>query len=1123
MKINFNKKSDTIISVKSLVILFYLLSFQLIFANMLLKSPTFENINIDSPIPDSLFFAERNIIPNSFILKGIIKTDSLVSENYVSVFLELNEDYTLEYDSTNYRYILFIRNASSYNYIEIEYAGFPEQYFTEYKLYEPITYSDSLKIHAIKRSWESFLLDNQNLNITGNKTISVAVSNQDNVDINQSLFLKIDGELSPNMMIQAQLNDSQSPISSEGDSRELSSLDQVFFKVYGRQYEIAFGDLDLEISGTQFMNYKPKFEGLKLSYFDRQEASVATAISKGISTIINFNGVEGKQGPYYLKPEGIYTNVKILPGSETLWLNGLRIERGSDYRIDYNEGSIEFYLKHFISENSRIQASFQYTDEFYRKNTFIGTSNFYLFDNVRLGFAGVYQEDDKDKPLVESFSQQDIEMLKEIGDSKAVVSGESYVGQGLGLYKKVTLNGTDIYVYAPGDSLADYNVYFTWFGQGLGDYIQVSPSRFDYVGEGLGQWNAVKEINPPQLKTNYNFNLNYYYDFFEVYYETLLSQHDKNTFSDKDKGDDFSHIQHLEIKLKPNYDLINPELKTYCRYKNKHLYTFANIKDSDDYFNYGSFSSPDSLNNTEYFVSLKTRTYNFLTQESSVKYGSYENIVKQFYLNLIQSVRQTPYSPSVHYRYSLAEEEDNLNSLDNNVIVHEPSIQYKYKKMTLKSSSRYNKSASFSKSLNKTVAGNKYNLYKNSIAFDNVLNSGFVISYDYDYNNVFINHWQKNRNSVTYTFQSYTQLQNHYITTLYSHRQVESFTEGSSDQTYDVAEIRTMNNFANNALQFNSNYIIKNLEFYPKSRELRYMGQGAGLYDSTGTWTENGDFDWVSVTVGDPSKSIEVQSHFNIYTYPAQFSKKDNDFLKKINLETNISVIEQTESRDKLKTYLLYPNALMTEQSIYARQEFRQVIWYNIMQNKWISRYTFKNDKSLDNRYQTTDRNELFEHEFSLRLMRYYNSDFEKIFAYKTETDSRYEMKSKTNNNQLNIRTTYSTNYIFTTGLGYERERVDSRQQFQKINRYIFSEDLMIFLSNKYRVLSGFEIKYNSIKVPISTYHPFDKQRGANMRWSASINYILNRISTIDLSYSGYKYPSQDAFHQLKMEMRAEF
>ena len=134
MKINFNKKSDTIISVKSLVILFYLLSFQLIFANMLLKSPTFENINIDSPIPDSLFFAERNIIPNSFILKGIIKTDSLVSENYVSVFLELNEDYTLEYDSTNYRYILFIRNASSYNYIEIEYAGFPEQYFTEYKL-----------------------------------------------------------------------------------------------------------------------------------------------------------------------------------------------------------------------------------------------------------------------------------------------------------------------------------------------------------------------------------------------------------------------------------------------------------------------------------------------------------------------------------------------------------------------------------------------------------------------------------------------------------------------------------------------------------------------------------------------------------------------------------------------------------------------------------------------------------------------------------------------------------------------------------------------------------------------------------------------------------------------------
>ena len=1117
---------------KCLIFLFLLLIMKSIYANNFFLSPTFKHINIENPIPDTIFFEEKNIIPNYFKITASLKDDSTKTKSVIKIpehqFVN-NLDYKISFHNkiTNpqhsYQHYIVINNPMIYNSLSIEYALFPEKYFVNYRLYEPITVSDSLKIKTIKKNWENFLLDNKNLNITGNKTISVAVSNQDNVDINQSLFLRIDGELSPNMMVQAQLNDSQSPISSEGDSRELSSLDQVYFKVYGKQYEIAFGDLDLEITGTQFINYNPKFEGLKISYFDKQEASIAAAISKGISTTIVFNGIEGKQGPYYLKPDNIYTNVQVLPGSETIWLNGLKVERGSDYKIDYNEGSIEFYLKHFISENSRIQASFQYSDEYYRKNTFLGTSNFYIYDKIKLGVTAVYQKDDKDKPLIDSFNEEDIEILKEIGDNQALVSGESYVGNGLGLYKKILINDKIIYEYAPNDSLADYNVYFTWFGQGQGDYIQVTPSRFDYVGDNLGQWKALKEINAPQLKTNYNFNLNYYYDYLEIYYETLLSQYDKNTFSAKDSDDDFSHIQHFQLSLKPDFDIIKPSLKTYFRYRYKNLYTFANIKESDDYFNFGSFISPDSLNNSEYYINLNTISYDFLSQETSFRFNSYEDLVKQNYLNLIQSIKQTKYSPAVNYQYNKANETDNLNKLNNEIVINEPSILYKYKKITLKSSSRYNKSTVFSQNENQTISGNKYNLYKNSITIDNLFKSGFVISYDYDNNDVFLNHWQKNKKSFTYSLQSYTQLNEHYITTLYSHREVKSYTEGSSDQTYDVAEIRTMNNFANNAIQFNSNYILKNLEYYPKSRELQYLGEGAGLYDSTGTWTENGDYDWITVTVGEPSKSIEVQTNFNIYTYPAQFNSNKNNFLKKINLETNISIIEQTESTNKLKTYLLYPSALMTNKSIYARQEFRQAIWYNIVKNKWISRYTYKNDKTLDNRYQTTDENQLYEHEFSLRLMKYLNSDFEKIFSYKNETDSRYNMKSKTYINQLDMRTSYSNNYIFNTSFGYEREQVNANQQYQKIARYVFSEDLMIFLSNKYRILSGFEIKYNKIKTPISTYLPFDKQKGANLRWSASINYVLNKISTIELSYSGYKYPSQDAFHQVKMEMRAEF
>lgn len=1107
---------------KLFLIAFFYFSF--LSANNFFFSPSYRLVEFESPVPDSIFFDEINIIPGSFELSAY-----MAEAGDTLQVLSLGDDYVSEkftYDiKSNDRYACYIliNNPERFRFLRIVYNVFPEKYFQRYSIYKPLEISDSLNVRAIRRTWDSFLLDNQGLNITGSKTISVSVSNQDNVDINQSLFLKIDGELSPNVMIQAQLNDSQSPLSSEGDSKELSSLDEVFFKVYGRQYEVAFGDLDMQMKNTRFLNYKPKFEGLKLSYFEKQQASFAIALSRANPATVIFNGVEGKQGPYYLKPAGIHTNVKILPGSETIWLNGLRIDRGSDYRIDYNDGSVEFYLKHFISENSRIQASFQYTDEYYRKNTYLANSSYYIGDRLKLDFAGVYQKDDKDKPLLENLSETDIEMLRQAGDSIPYISGESFVGEGHGLYRKTLIDSLEVFIFDPGSDFSDYNVYFTWVGYGNGDYIQVSPSRFDYVGNGLGQWLPIREIKAPKLMTNYNFSLSYFYDFFELNYETLLSEYDKNTFSNLDNDDNFSHIQHIEGVIRPDWDNFSPELKTYYRFTKRNLFTFAEIRDSEDSFNFGTFTKADSLSSDEYFIGLKTLSYNFLNQETSFKKTVFEKIIYQNYLHLTQSIRQTRYSPSVIYRLRFAEEDNKYSQQETRIRVQEPALRYNYKSMTFNSKSRHTQNKVLDKSKNKYISGNRYNYYFNSLAFDKVYNSGIMFSYEFDNNDYFFNHWQKNRESYTFSVQSYTQLDNHYFTGLYSHRQIKSFTENSQDQTFDIAEIRTMNNFLQSAIRFNSNYIIKNLEFYPKSRELRYIGQGAGLYDSTGTWTEGGDYDWVSVTVGEPSKSIEVQAFFNLYAYPGQIKKFDNEFLKKINLETNIAIIEQTDSSDRLRVYFLYPSTLMSSNSIYSRQEFRQVVWYNILRNKWISRYTFKNDKILDNRYQSSEESLMFEHEFSLRLMRYLNTDYEKIFSFMKEKDSRYDMQSTLYNNKLELRTSFTHNLIFTTGFGLQRENVISRNQEQLINRYIFSEDIMAFLGNKYRINSNFEIKYNKIKTPITSYLPFDKQKGANMRWSLGFNYLLNRISNLNLSYSGYKYPGQEAFHQVKMEIRAEF
>jgi len=93
------------------------------------------------------------------------------------------------------------------------------------------------------------------LNITGSKTFSISVANNEDFSLNQSLFLRINGELSRNLRIEAQLTDSQSPITPEGDSREISSLDQIFIRLYGKNYELAFGDLEMKFENTQFYQF----------------------------------------------------------------------------------------------------------------------------------------------------------------------------------------------------------------------------------------------------------------------------------------------------------------------------------------------------------------------------------------------------------------------------------------------------------------------------------------------------------------------------------------------------------------------------------------------------------------------------------------------------------------------------------------------------------------------------------------------------------------------------------------------------------------------------------------------------------------------------------------------------
>ena len=497
------------------------------------------------------------------------------------------------------------------------------------------------------------------------------VGNQDDFSINQSMYLKLFGEISDNVYIDAQLNDSQSPITPEGNTKELSNIDEIYFRLYGKQYEIAFGDLEIEYNDTKFINYLNKFEGVKAKYFEQNEVQAAIAVSKSKASEMEFYGVDGKQGPYYLKPTGAYTNVKIMSGTEVIYLDSQLMQRGEDYFIDYDEGTISFQIKRIISAQNRIRATFQYSDENYRKNVYLFDSKVNITDELSISTHNIISVDDKKNPLSYALTDDDIQALKDSGDQDVYVAGERLAEGGFGAYKKVFDGANEYFVYSPGDSLAIYDISFTYVGENEGDYALLGVNSFEYVGLGLGNYMPIIMIASPEYKANWDFKLDFERDFFKFNYEILLSDYDKNTFSDKDSYDDFSYIHDVDLSFNFNDLFLSPFLNFNYREQNKYLETFASIENVDDYRFY-YFLDADTVSSRSYSGRVKLNYYDKLQNNLHLKLINHDNFDEQVRLVNEFKVAQHRYFPELILSNTIGKQElennDQLSSYNHNIL-----------------------------------------------------------------------------------------------------------------------------------------------------------------------------------------------------------------------------------------------------------------------------------------------------------------------------------------------------------------------------------------------------------------------------------------------------------------------
>lgn len=408
----------------------------------------------------------------------------------------------------------------------------------------------------------------EGLNTSGSISRGITIGNNQNAVVNSELDLQITGKLSETVSIRASIQDANIPTQEGGYSQSLNEFDQIFIELFGENWNIRAGDIDLLNTRSYFGRFSKKVQGISLGgTINNEDGSKITAFAsgalvKGIFTKSEFVGQEGNQGPYKLVGPNGELYILVVSGSERVYVNGLLLKRGEneDYVIDYNAGEIKFNPTYPITANMRISVEYQFTDRNYTRFIGYGGGN-YTSDNLDLGVYVYSENDAKNQPLQQNLSQEQVGILQAAGDDKDLMVAPSAVPDTYAedriLYKKVFLDGQEIFVYSnnPEDEL--FNVRFTLVGEHNGDYVisdQNAISRiYEYIapinGVKQGKYEPIIRLNAPVKLQVGGLNGSYHpSEKTLVDFEIAGSNNDLNLFSNIDDNDNTGFAGRLAVK-----------------------------------------------------------------------------------------------------------------------------------------------------------------------------------------------------------------------------------------------------------------------------------------------------------------------------------------------------------------------------------------------------------------------------------------------------------------------------------------------------------------------------------------------------------------------------------------------
>ena len=480
------------------------------------------------------------------------------------------------------------------------------------------------------------LFSSPGLQKSGSISRGISFGNNQNVFVNSSLNLQLEGRLTDDINIRAVISDQNVPFQPTGNTQQLQEFDNVFVQLYNSKGSLTVGDVVFRNRPSQFMRFYRNVQGglLDLDYKinDRHKSStqVGAAVAKGKFASYQMQVSEGVLGPYQVRGPNNERFIIILANSERVFLDGRLLKRGFnyDYVIDYNLAEITFTNKVLITKFSRVRVDFEYADRNYSR-TVLNAGHHQTLGNLDFFVHAYSERDNPNRSLTFDLTNDEKLLFSKAGDQVPLAipdPGDSVAfNENIILYKRVDTITSDnqtfsIFKFSAHPDNAFYNVSFTETGFGEGNYIQENATAngrvFSWVapvnGVPQGNFEPVRVLPAPTKKQLVTIGSSYKINKAgKIYGEIAFSQQDLNLFSELDAGDDNGYAVKFgyESENKPVGFLNGYNWKTAIDYEIDDKY-FTPL----DRFRYIEFDRDWSFNPEENQERFDDRIFNFSTR-----------------------------------------------------------------------------------------------------------------------------------------------------------------------------------------------------------------------------------------------------------------------------------------------------------------------------------------------------------------------------------------------------------------------------------------------------------------------------------------------------------------------------